>query len=283
MNVQVKYLTPDSLAELRDWLHGEAEAWVLPAEVAALVKTAALALRSGRCFDFGVVPQPAQIDACDAHVDAAVSLVERGSLGLPYDIFVGLARFTGTGGEDGIVMIVAETDDGVRPHRLLHFSTGTATRPASRLNQWQIGYGDSGHFFLPAEGRDAGRDREAERHFRRLALLLGLIADRRIPQSRIEAPAQLNKARRARGRPAIPACWKIDAASWVTRLAAPRGRSGESRGGHHRPPVAHDRRGHQRRLRSGKTTWVRSSRVGEILKHLARHRAFYELPRGEGQ
>ena len=115
----------------------------------------------------------------DAHVDAAASLVERGSLGLPYDIFVGLARFTGTGGEDGIVMIVAETDDGVRPHRLLHFSTGTATRPTSRLNQWQIGYGDSGHFFLPAEGRDAGRDREAERHFRRLALLLGLIADRR--------------------------------------------------------------------------------------------------------
>ena len=217
MNVSLKSLTPDSLASIRDWLHDEGEAWFLPSKAAPLVKAAVAALRGGCCFDFGVVPRPAEPDS---YVDAAVSLVEQGAIGLPYSTFIGLARFVGTGGEVGIVMIVAETDDGLRPHRFLHFSAGTPARPTSLLNLRRIGYDGGGRNLMPfdVDGRDGG-DRRAERHFRRLALLLGLIADQRIPHNRIEAPTSLNTARRARGRPPIPARWTIDAASWVTKIS----------------------------------------------------------------
>ena len=209
-----------------------------------------------------------------------------GTLGLPYDTFVGLARFTGTGREDDIVMIVAETDDGLRPHRFLHFSAGTPARPTSLLNLRRIGYDGGGDTISCLSTSKGGKVRTPRPNGISAAwrCCWGCSPTSASHMHRIEAPTSLNRARRARGRPPIPACWKIDATSWVTKMSGLAGRRRrESRGGHHRSPVAHDRRGHQRRLRSGKTTWVRSSRVGEILKHLTRHRAFYELAKGDGQ
>jgi hypothetical protein len=40
----------------------------------------------------------------------------------------------------------------------------------------------------------------------------------------------------------------------------------ENRGGSHASPRHHDRRGHQRRLRNGKTVWVKACKVGDPSK-----------------
>jgi hypothetical protein len=49
---------------------------------------------------------------------------------------------------------------------------------------------------------------------------------------------------------------------WHTVAIEPAQAKRESQGGTHASPRAHDRRGHLRRLRSGKIVWVRDCRVG---------------------
>lgn len=45
----------------------------------------------------------------------------------------------------------------------------------------------------------------------------------------------------------------------------------EPQGGTHAPPRLHDRRGHQRRLRSGKVVWVRPCKVGNAARGMVFH------------
>ena len=50
---------------------------------------------------------------------------------------------------------------------------------------------------------------------------------------------------------------------WRTVVIGPANARTESHGGTHASPRQHDRRGHLRRLKSGKTVWVRQTKVGK--------------------
>jgi len=50
---------------------------------------------------------------------------------------------------------------------------------------------------------------------------------------------------------------------WRTVKIGPKTARGESKGGTHAPPRLHDRRGHIRRLASGKNVWVKACKVGD--------------------
>jgi hypothetical protein len=56
---------------------------------------------------------------------------------------------------------------------------------------------------------------------------------------------------------------KIPAYDWHTVVVKPAQAKAEPQGGTHAPPRLHDRRGHLRRLRSGKNVWVRPCKVGD--------------------
>lgn len=59
------------------------------------------------------------------------------------------------------------------------------------------------------------------------------------------------------------AAGKIPAYGWHTVKITPVQSKAEPHGGTHASPRLHDRRGHLRRLRSGKNTWVRPCKVGD--------------------
>jgi hypothetical protein len=63
-----------------------------------------------------------------------------------------------------------------------------------------------------------------------------------------------NKRKIAQGKP--------PAYDWKTVVIAPIKPRSEYRGGTHASPRQHDRRGHMRRLKNGKTVWVKSCKVG---------------------
>ena len=50
---------------------------------------------------------------------------------------------------------------------------------------------------------------------------------------------------------------------WRTVVIGAAKSKSEPQGGHHAPPRQHDRRGHLRRYKSGKTVWVRATKVGK--------------------
>ena len=84
--------------------------------------------------------------------------------------------------------------------------------------------------------------------------MLMLVNDDRVPVRRELPSRQVNRARERRGDAAIPPLWRVSLAdAYVTTLSAKQLHS-DKRGGRHRSPIAHSRRGHQRRLPSGKLT-----------------------------
>lgn len=58
------------------------------------------------------------------------------------------------------------------------------------------------------------------------------------------------------------AAGKAPTYDWRTVIIGAKSARGESKGGTHASPREHDRRGHLRRLRSGKNVWVKSCKVG---------------------
>ena len=91
-------------------------------------------------------------------------------------------------------------------------------------------------------------------------LCLSLGVDNGIEQfDSVAAPTKLNRKRERKGKPPLYE-YKI------LRLpggGGPRKAHGPSQGTHHASPRFHLRRGHLRRLRSGKVTWVRPTSVGD--------------------
>lgn len=76
-----------------------------------------------------------------------------------------------------------------------------------------------------------------------------------VKRERIEAPAKLNKKREASGKPPFSSYWMLDVFKEQSAPGAPQG-------GSHASPRRHFRRGHIRRLASGKSTFVRHTMVG---------------------
>lgn len=70
-----------------------------------------------------------------------------------------------------------------------------------------------------------------------------------------EAPAKLNAKRAKAGKSPLPRVTIVDTAAYCEAVER------TSRGGHHASPVPHLRRGHIRRLRSGRQTWIRDMLV----------------------
>jgi hypothetical protein len=59
---------------------------------------------------------------------------------------------------------------------------------------------------------------------------------------------------------------KMPLYDWTTVVIEPTKNKSESKGGTHASPRLHDRRGHLRRLRSGKNVWVKPCKVGDASK-----------------
>jgi hypothetical protein len=76
-----------------------------------------------------------------------------------------------------------------------------------------------------------------------------------VKRDRVEAPAKLNKKRAASGKVPMFSYWILDV--FKEQFAAQ-----PAQGGAHASPRFHFRRGHIRRLASGKTTYVRHTTVG---------------------
>lgn len=64
---------------------------------------------------------------------------------------------------------------------------------------------------------------------------------------------------------------KVPAYDWRTVVIEPSAPRKDHQGGTHASPRLHDRRGHLRRLRSGKNVWVRSCKVGDATKGTVFH------------
>lgn len=64
---------------------------------------------------------------------------------------------------------------------------------------------------------------------------------------------------------------KLPTYDWKTVVIEPAAPRQDSKGGTHASPRLHDRRGHLRRLRDGKTCWVKSCKVGDASKGVVFH------------
>lgn len=64
---------------------------------------------------------------------------------------------------------------------------------------------------------------------------------------------------------------KVPAYDWVTVTVEPSKVRAGHQGGTHASPRLHDRRGHMRRLQSGKTVWVKACKVGDATKGIVFH------------
>ena len=64
---------------------------------------------------------------------------------------------------------------------------------------------------------------------------------------------------------------KIPTYDWTTVYIEPAKPRADSKGGTHASPRQHDRRGHLRRLRSGKNVWVKAHKVGDASKGIVWH------------
>lgn len=64
---------------------------------------------------------------------------------------------------------------------------------------------------------------------------------------------------------------KLPTYDWTTVWIEPAKQRSEGKGGTHASPRLHDRRGHLRRLASGKNIWVKSCKVGDASKGVIFH------------
>ena len=77
------------------------------------------------------------------------------------------------------------------------------------------------------------------------------------------APTFTNRRKIAQG--------KVPSYDWTTVIIEPSKARSESKGGTHASPRQHDRRGHLRRLKSGKNVWVKPCKVGNADKGIIWH------------
>lgn len=64
---------------------------------------------------------------------------------------------------------------------------------------------------------------------------------------------------------------KLPTYDWHTVIIQPAKQRSESQGGTHASPRLHDRRGHIRRLKSGKNVWIKAHKVGDASKGYVFH------------
>lgn len=95
--------------------------------------------------------------------------------------------------------------------------------------------------------------------FRMVVAGLLRIYEQSIGYKAVAAKSFINKKRAAKGKPPLTF-------DWHTVTIEPPTPKSEPQGGTHASPRLHDRRGHWRKMKSGKTVWVKSCKVGDASK-----------------
>jgi len=122
-----------------------------------------------------------------------------------------------------------------------------------------LGYVCYKHYPESERSTRAARD-VADEVFAMIHLLTALAIDKG-KHTLLPAPVKLNKKRAKKGRIPMYEYKILDIVADV--LQAPQSASKPHQGGTHASPRMHKRRGHVRRLRSGRTTWVRNAIIGK--------------------
>lgn len=149
----------------------------------------------------------------------------------------------GTDPEEGIVISATRCPPGGRPvaSPLLVYA----------LDEGQIKYG-------PAEEGDTIDRKEAEMILGFVSAWYGSMVQRSTAYVPSVAQTFTNRRKIAQG--------KVPSYDWHTVVIEAVDPKSESKGGTHASPRLHDRRGHIRRLRSGKNVWVKPCKVGDPTK-----------------
>lgn len=165
------------------------------------------------------------------------------------------------------------------PHELGHrwevaaSATVTAgTNPLTGQPQWKtVGdrYTDTEH--IPANMQLDATDRLLGGLADTITGLTLILSARGVPRRVEHPPERLNAKRAKNGRPPLPRVTYVDARYYTD--AARR----TDHGGTHASPVPHLRRGHPRRLHSGRETWVRDCIVNATSVHDIERRDHYEI------
>jgi hypothetical protein len=119
------------------------------------------------------------------------------------------------------------------------------------LDEGQIKYG-------PAEAGDTIDQKEAEMILGFVSAWYGSMAQRSTAYVPTVAKTFTNQRKIAQG--------KTPSYDWHTVVIEAVQPKGKPQGGTHASPRLHDRRGHLRRLRSGKNVWVKPCKVGDPTK-----------------
>ena len=219
------------------------------------VQDAAREAKEGRLF----VVENLSMEVVSARAGDAYAAVETGALRAPFPATFILATLGGVWGS----YLLGALDSGFVADQARGYGL-KFTVVSPEMEDGRIVW--SG---IPSTAVDA-RDR-----FQIYAVVaLSLIADSRSSVTRVAADDRLNRARIKRGKAPIPPYWRIEAGPTVlVPGVAPKPTT--AKGGTHASPRPHDRRGHPRNLKSGRTVWVRDCKINALLPHLTRGREFY--------
>ena len=248
-----------------------------------LLADGSAAIVEGRGFLFpGLIPPP--LDELTGQAGDAVALVAEGVIGMPFEVFSAVAELRFIDRPIFMTCMARAGADG-RPGEFLSLLNKNADGTDTPFVHAYVAYADGDARLFADAGKTVPMPEDnGIGGFRFLCWLLMLLAHEQVQVRRFEPPVKLNKARQKRRRPPIPSTWNVRLPdSWITGIAPAKRRSGptERRGGHHRSPTPHDRRGHSRRLPTGRMVWVRPTRVGALVRHLTRRRDFYEIEGGQ--
>ena len=125
-----------------------------------------------------------------------------------------------------------------------------------KIDGEQIKYG-------PIDANETIDSREAQMILGFMASWLSSLSRRVESYAPTVKPTFTNKRKIAKG--------KVPTYEWRTVVIEPAQSKREHQGGTHASPKQHDRRGHLRRLRSGKNVWVSPCKVGDASKGIVFH------------
>ena len=228
---------------------------------------AAQQAKTGRLFVLENLPQ----EIVEARYDEAANAIGRGVLRAPFPFTAVLMKLERPPGVCLLGIIDSGfVDDGPGGHGFSFWAVIPHWLPSGKVD-WRRSVAEWTRF--DPEGFDAAGSYDFDAPY----VILSLIADSRSSVTRVEADDKLNKARVRRGKPPIPSYWKIKSPKPTVLVPRSVPKPATAKGGTHASPRPHDRRGHARNLKSGRTVWVRECKINALLPHLTRGRLFYEV------
>lgn len=165
-----------------------------------------------------------------------------------HEVYEFLMTVVGTDPEEGIVLSVHKGAHGQMPQKmpLLVYV----------LDEGLIRYG-------PVEEGDTIPEKDAQMVLAMVGNWYRVLSQRCSSYKPVVRNTFTNRRKIAQG--------KVPTYDWTMVYIEPSKPRSESKGGTHASPRQHDRRGHLRRLRSGKNVWVRPCKVGDPMKGVVWH------------